>query len=81
MNYNCKKFNFSQSLSKEERAKTARRKKRAGAQGQQVVANTKKAKVRTAKEGGMIRENHKGCGAVMGGRRKKTLYVRGTKNG
>jgi len=69
------------SLSKEERAKTARRKKRAGAQGQQVVANTKKAKVRTAKEGGMIRENHKGCGAVMGGRRKKTLYVRGTKNG
>ena len=69
------------SLSKEERAKTARRKKRAGAQGQQVVANTKKAKVRTAKEGGMIRENHKGCGAVMGGRRKKTLYVRGTKSG
>tara|TARA_R100000388_G_scaffold25362_1_gene19700 strand:+ start:892 stop:1233 length:342 start_codon:yes stop_codon:yes gene_type:complete len=69
------------SLSKEERAKTARRKKRAGAQGQQVVANTKKAKVRTAKEGGMIRENHKGCGAVMSGRRKKTLYVRGTKNG
>ena len=51
------------SLSKEERAKTARRKKRAGAQGQQVVANTKKAKVRTAKEGGMIRENHKGSGS------------------
>ena len=46
-----------------------------------MVANTKKAKVRTAKEGGMIRENHKGCGAVMGGRRKKTLYVRGTKSG
>ena len=58
-----------------------KKKKKAGARGQQVVANTKKAKVRTAKEGGMIRENHKGCGAVMGGRRKKTLYVRGTKSG
>ena len=70
-----------QSLSQADRAKTARKKKKAGARGQQVVANTKKAKVRTAKEGGMIRENHKGCGAVMGGRRKKTLYVRGTKSG
>ena len=77
----CLPRSKAQSLSKEERAKTARKKKRAGAQGQQVVANTKKAKVRTAKEGGVIRENHKGCGAVMGGRSKKTLYVRGTKNG
>jgi len=82
-----------QSLSQAERAKTARKKKKAGAKGQQVVANTKKAKVRTSpasargrgivrkKTGGPIRENHKGCGAVMGGRRKKTLYVRGSKNG
>ena len=70
-----------QSLSQSERATTARKKKKAGAKGKTVVSNTPKAKVRTAKAGGMIRENHKGCGAVMGGRRKKTLYVRGTKSG
>jgi hypothetical protein len=35
------------SLSKAERAKTARKKKRAGAKGKTVVANTRKAKVRT----------------------------------
>tara|TARA_R100000149_G_C5782456_1_gene77735 strand:+ start:324 stop:563 length:240 start_codon:yes stop_codon:yes gene_type:complete len=35
------------SLSKAERAKTARKKKRAGAKGQTVVANTKRAKVRS----------------------------------
>ena len=64
-----------QSLSKAERATTARKKKKAGARGQQVVSNTKAAKVRTAACGGMIRKNHKGCGAVMGNRRKKTLYV------
>jgi hypothetical protein len=46
-----------------------------------VVSNTPKAKVKTAKAGGPIRANHKGCGAVMGNRRKKTLYVRGSKNG
>ena len=65
------------SLSKSERATTARKKKRAGAKGKTVVSNTKKAKVRTAKNGGLqeVRENHRGCGAVMPGRRKKTLYV------
>jgi len=36
-----------QSLSKAERAKTARKKKRGGAKGKQFVSNTKKAKVRT----------------------------------
>ena len=35
------------SLSKAERAKTARKKKREGAKGKTVVANTRKAKVRT----------------------------------
>lgn len=35
------------SLSKAERAKTARKKKRAGARGKTVVANTRKAKVRS----------------------------------
>ena len=64
-----------QSLSKAQRATTARKKKKAGAKGQQVVSNTKAAKVRTAKEGGMIRANHRGCGAIMNNRRKKTLYV------
>ena len=68
-----------QSLSQAERATTARKKKKAGARGQQVVANTPKAKVKTAKAGGPIRAHHKGCGAVMGNRRKKTLYVQGSK--
>jgi sRNA-binding protein len=38
-----------QSLSKSERAATARKKKKAGAKGKQVVANTSKAKVRSKK--------------------------------
>jgi hypothetical protein len=64
-----------QSLSQSERATTARKKKKAGARGQQVVSNTPKAEVRMAKAGGQIRANHRGCGAVMNNRRKKTLYV------
>ena len=68
-----------QSLSQSERATTARKKKKAGATGQQVVSNTPKAKVKTAKAGGPIRANHKGCGAVMNKRRKKTLYVQGNR--
>ena len=64
-----------QSLSQSERATTARKKKKAGARGQQVVSNTPKAKVRMARAGGQIRANHRGCGAVMNNRRKKTLYV------
>jgi|TARA_R110002020_G_scaffold75644_2_gene192345 hypothetical protein len=73
----CLPLAKARSLSKEERAVTARKKKKAGAKGQTVVANTKKAKVRTAYDGGLqqVRENHKGCGVVMPGRRKKTLYV------
>ena len=35
------------SLSQSERAKTARKKKKAGAKGKTVVANTRKAKVRS----------------------------------
>jgi hypothetical protein len=73
----CLPLAKARSLSKEERAVTARKKKKAGAKGRTVVANTKKAKVRTAYNGGLmqVRKNHKGCGAVMPGRRKKTLYV------
>ncbi len=56
------------SLSKSERASTARKKKKAGRKGKTVVANTPKAKVRM-KKGGFIA---KGCGKVMSNRRKVT---------
>ena len=56
------------SLSRAERAKTARKKKAAGRKGKTVVANTPKAKVRM-KKGGFIA---KGCGKVMSNRRKVT---------
>ena len=71
----CLPLSKARSLSQSERATTARKKKKAGARGQQVVSNTPKAKVRMAKAGGQIRANHRGCGAVMNNRRKKTLYV------
>ena len=63
------------SLSKAERAATARKKKREGAKGKKVVANTKAAKVRKAARGGEVRKNHRGCGAVMPNRRKRTRYT------
>lgn len=56
------------SLSKKQRAATARKKKREGSKGKTVVANTKAAKVRNARDGGFFT---KGCGAVMAGRRKQ----------
>lgn len=56
------------SLSKSQRASTAKRKKREGSKGKTVVANTKAAKVRTASRGGFFT---KGCGAVMSDRRKQ----------
>ena len=64
------------SLSKGERAATAKKKKREGSRGKTVVKNTKAAKVKFG-GGGLARRrrNHKGCGAVMENRRKKTLYV------
>jgi hypothetical protein len=76
-----------QSLSKAERAKTARKKKAAGAKGKTVVSNTKKAKVRNMNDGGVVETNSKrkfngesipgtavarGCGKVMSNRRKRT---------
>ena len=48
-----------QSLSKEERAKTARKKKTAGKKGKTVVANTKKAKVRNFNDGGVVETKSK----------------------
>ena len=43
-----------ESLSKSERASTARKKKREGAKGKQVVANTKAAKVKKMASGGAV---------------------------
>ena len=42
----CLPMAKAKSLSKSERASTAKKKKRAGAKGKQFVANTKKAKVK-----------------------------------
>ena len=76
-----------QSLSKEERAKTARKKKSAGGKGKTVVANTKKAKVGNLNDGGVVETKSKrkfrgkdipgtavarGCGKIMSNRRKRT---------
>jgi hypothetical protein len=54
------------SLTKAERAATARKKKKSK---KTVVANTKAAKVRGMKEGGLVA---RGCGAIMPNRRKRT---------
>jgi|TARA_R100001086_G_scaffold241652_1_gene168716 hypothetical protein len=48
----CLPRNKANSLSKDQRAKTARKKKREGRQGKTVVKNTKAAKVSTASTGG-----------------------------
>ena len=76
------------SLSKKDRAATAKKKKKAGAKGKTVVSNTKKAKVRGYFEGGTINYTEakrpykgknkkgeavaKGCGAIMDNRRNTT---------
>jgi hypothetical protein len=69
----CLPLAKAKSLSKSERAKTARKKKAAGRKGKTVVANTKKAKV-SMKNGGEVRKIARGCGKVMSNRRKKTKY-------
>src|SRR5210317_1507531 len=58
-----------QSLSKSERASTARKKKREGARGKQVVSNTEKTKVRRMGNGGVVAI---GCGKILPDRRKYT---------
>tara|TARA_X000001036_G_scaffold421388_1_gene443174 strand:- start:4444 stop:4821 length:378 start_codon:yes stop_codon:yes gene_type:complete len=74
------------SLSKSERATTARKKKRAGSKGKTTVANTKAAKVTGLRKGGAVTKPKRpfngrsvpgtavarGCGAVMSNRRKRT---------
>ncbi len=68
------------SLSKSQRASTARKKKQGGSRGKTVVSNTKAAKVARAAAGGVVvgapyRKLNKGCGAVMSNRRKRSLYT------
>ena len=74
------------SLTKAERAKTARKKKREGSKGKTIVQNTKKAKVKNLIAGGEVlkpkrkfngktKSNQavaRGCGAILANKRKKT---------
>jgi len=75
------------SLSKSERAATARKKKREGAKGKTFVKNTKAAEVQFKALGGAIEKQKakrptpkanaqgvvaRGCGKVLSGRRKRT---------
>ena len=79
----CLPASKARSLSKTERASTARKKKRAGAKGKTVVSNTKAAKVRNLEKGGPAKRPFRGkkvagtavargCGAIMANRRKRT---------
>ena len=83
----CLPRSKAQSLSKKERASTAKKKKREGAKGKTVVSNTKKAKVRNLNLGGVVETKSKrkfngkkipgtavarGCGKIMSNRRKRT---------
>jgi len=84
----CLPKNKANSLSKKERASTARKKKSEGKKGKTVVKNTKKAEVKFAEKGGEIKQTKakrpfkgkakkgtavaRGCGAIMTNRRKRT---------
>ena len=88
----CLPLAKARSLSKKDRAATAKKKKSAGRKGKTVVSNTKKAKVKGYSLGGDIEINGakrpyqgknkkgeavaKGCGIVMGSRRKSTKGAR-----
>ena len=83
----CLPRSKAQSLSKKERASTAKKKKREGAKGKTVVSNTRKAKVRNLNLGGAVETKSKrkfngrkipgtavarGCGKILSNRRKRT---------
>ena len=84
----CLPRSKARSLSKKDRAATAKKKKKAGAKGKTVVKNTKKAEVKFAEKGGEIQQTKpkrpfkgkakkgtavaRGCGAIMKNRRKRT---------
>jgi hypothetical protein len=69
-----------QALSSQEYAATTKAKREDTKAGKQFSSQPKKIadktkKYRTAKDGGFFtKSNHRGCGAVMPGRRKKTRY-------
>ena len=65
------------SLSKAERATTARKKKKAGAKGKTVVANTKRAKVTNLKNGGAVGYETKAKRPFKGKAKKGTAVARG----
>ena len=72
----CLPESKARSLTKAERAATARKKKKEGKKGKTVVKNTPKATVKNMRNGGEVRQQiAKGCGAVLGGRRKVTKYL------
>jgi|TARA_R110002020_G_scaffold59092_3_gene161483 FKBP-type peptidyl-prolyl cis-trans isomerase len=72
----CLPESKARSLTKAERAATARKKKKAGKTGKTVVSNTKKATVKGMREGGAVRkEIARGCGAVLENRRKVTKHL------
>jgi len=66
-----------QSLSKSERASTARKKKREGAKGKQVVANTKAAKVSKMALGGVAGYETKAKRPFRGSSPSGTAVARG----
>jgi len=79
----CLPSSKARSLSKSQRASTARKKKREGAKGKTVVSNTKAAKVTKLANGGAVKRPFRGkkvagtavargCGAVLNDRRKRT---------
>tara|TARA_R100001163_G_scaffold50367_1_gene37874 strand:+ start:120 stop:446 length:327 start_codon:yes stop_codon:yes gene_type:complete len=72
----CLPLAKARSLSKSERAATAKKKKREGKKGKTVVKNTKKATVKNMFRGGEVRQEiAKGCGAVLDDRRKITKHM------
>ena len=72
----CLPESKARSLTKAERAATARKKKREGKKGKTVVKNTKRATVKNMSKGGEVRQEiARGCGAVLQNRRKKTKYL------
>ena len=84
----CLPASNARSLSKKDRAATAKKKKKAGSKGKTVVKNTKKAEVKFAEKGGEIKQTKskrpfrgkakkgtavaRGCGVIMSNRRKRT---------
>ena len=84
----CLPLAKARSLSKKDRAATAKKKKKAGSKGKTVVKNTKKGEVKFAEKGGKIKQTKskrpfrgkakkgtavaRGCGVIMSNRRKRT---------